>query len=111
MPCTPRPQGIVPIDTIIKGASAASTSDKVIIVAIDHHSRYVWASANKSNNASAAISLLSLVLKAVGHIEAVLTDNGTNYTSTVFTKYLKSNNIKHLRASAYHPQTVSSRFA
>ncbi len=41
----------------------------------------------------------------VGVPERILTDNGTNFTSRVFRKFLKDNNVRASHTTTYHPQT------
>ena len=37
--------------------------------------------------------------------EQVVSDNGPQFISDEFTKFLKSNGVKHFRSSPYHPAT------
>ena len=60
------PNDLWAIDTIVMGSAARDSSAKYIITVVDHHSRFVWASANKANTAAAAINVLSKAVDSVG---------------------------------------------
>jgi transposase InsO family protein len=101
------PLALFAMDTIVMGSAAKNTKAKYIQVLIDHHSRYVWAKSTKTNTAAAAISVLDDALKSVklAPNPRLLTDNGTNFRSKDFERYLKRHNIRHSFTSTYHPQT------
>ena len=60
---------------------------------------------DQKNTAVAAINALKSVITSVGSPKALLTDQGSNFMSNEFKNFLKKNNIRALRTSAYHPQT------
>jgi transposase InsO family protein len=95
----------IAMDTIVMGTSAKATKAKYIQVVIDHHSRYVWAKATPTNTAQAVVGVLENIFHNVGVPERILTDNGTNFTSRVFRKFLKDNNVRTSYTTTYHPQT------
>ena len=92
------------MDTIVMGSASNKTKAKYIQVIIDHHSRYVWAKATKTNTAQASIEVLQTAIKEVGPPERLLTDNGTNFKSNKFKKFLKEYHIKRSYTTSYHPQ-------
>jgi transposase InsO family protein len=83
------PNSVWGMDTIILGSAAASTACKYILTVVNHHSRYVWATATKQNTTDPAINFLKRLFEAVGTPTAILTDNGTNCTSNAFRKFLE----------------------
>ena len=93
------------MDTIVMGSVAKDTTAKYIQVVIDHHSRFLWAKATKTNTATDAINTLNDVFSLVTKPERLLTDNGTNFTSNAFKRFLQQHKIAHSFTSAYHPQT------
>jgi hypothetical protein len=98
---------LLAMDTIVMGSVAKISKAKYIQVLIDHHSRYVWAQATSTNTAAAAINLLknaSTTLTPPAN-SRFITDNGTNFISKEFNRFLKQHNIQHSYTSTYHPQT------
>ena len=93
------------MDTIVMGSVAKGTTAKYIQVVIDHHSRYLWAKATKTNTATDAINTLVGIFGEVAKPERILTDNGSNFTSNAFKRFLERNQITHSFTSTYHPQT------
>ena len=53
------PNEIWAMDTIVMGSVAKQTAMKYVITVVDHHSRYVWASAVKANTTTATLNVLS----------------------------------------------------
>ncbi|RWS00875.1 Retrotransposable element Tf2 protein type 1-like protein, partial [Dinothrombium tinctorium] len=98
------PMQLLAIDTIVMGSAASGTRAKYIILAIDHHSRYVWAVASSKNTTEVACKLLDGIFTNYGTPKALISDNGTNFTSSQFGSFLKRHNVKHHFTSAYHPQ-------
>jgi hypothetical protein len=105
LPTPDQPLELIAMDTIVMSSSALNTSAKFIQVVIDHHSRFVWAKATKTNTAQAAISTLEPIFKIFGSPKRILTDNGTNFRSRVFTKFLRNHKVKYSYTTTYHPQT------
>ena len=101
-----KPMKLIAIDTVVMGKIAKTTKSKYIQVVIDHHSRYVWAKATPTNTTTAAISALQSVFDAVPPSPEMklLSDNGKNFDSKEFAKFLKQFNIKHVFTTPYHAQ-------
>ncbi|CAF1169809.1 unnamed protein product [Rotaria sordida] len=53
----------------------------------------------------ATIDALSFLFTLYGLCEIILSNNGTQFTSTKFTEYCARNGIKHITASPGHPQS------
>ena len=84
---------------------------KYLIAFIDDHSRFI-VHAEYFNNASTENTILAfaLAIKRYGKPEAVLTDNGTQFTPArsekgLFTSFCESNGIRHILGRVHHPQT------
>ena len=69
------------MDTIVIGSDAKSTTAKYIQVIVDHHSRYAWGRATKTNTAEAAIAALKQAITESRPPKKLIVDNGTNYRS------------------------------
>jgi len=84
---------------------------KYLIAFIDDNSRFI-VHAEYFNNASTENTILAfaLAIKKYGKPEAILTDNGTQFTPArsekgLFTTFCESNCIKHILGRIHHPQT------
>ena len=66
-----RPMHIWACDFIVVGTAAAATSTKNILVVIDLHSRFVWATAIKAQTKEALISFMSQLFEAVQRTEVL----------------------------------------
>ena len=99
-----KPNRIWAMDCISMGCAANSTASKHILTTADLNSRHVWAVAVKTQTAEATISALSNLIDAIGKPEAILTANGTNFTSTRFKNFLTKHQIKHLLSPPHRSQ-------
>jgi hypothetical protein len=91
----------------ILGPLAKSDRDyKYIIILVDHFTKYVEASPLKEAHADdvANFFIMSGVLRH-GAIKRVLTDRGQNFCSRFANEVFDVFNVKHVRTTAYHPQT------
>jgi len=104
IPTPPIPLDLIAADTIVLGSAANNTRAKYIQVIIDHHSRYVWAYATATNTSSCLINIFGQLFRAIGFPKRLLTDNGTNYTSKQFQRFLSENHVIHSLTSTYYPQ-------
>ena len=84
---------------------------KYLIAFIDDHSRFI-VHAEYFNNASTENTLLAfaLAIKKYGKPDAILTDNGSQFTPArgekgLFTIFCEKNGIKHILGRIHHPQT------
>lgn len=88
------------MNTIVVGSESRNTAAKYIQVIVDHHSRYTWAQATKTNPAEAAVRVLDRTIKESGVPKKLILDNGTNR----FKNYAKSQGIQLAYISPYHSQ-------
>ena len=98
-----QPMETIAMDTIVMGAAANSTSAKFIQVAVDMHSRFVWATPTKRNTSRAIITLLDRIIASFGRPKRIITDQGRNFIGSELKKFLDSHEIGHSFISSYHP--------
>ena len=86
-------------------------TSKQLIAFIDDHSRFI-VHAEYFENATTENTILafSLAIQKYGKPEAILTDNGTQFTPArgekgPFTQWCESQGIKHILGRVHHPQT------
>ncbi|UYV62905.1 K02A2.6-like [Cordylochernes scorpioides] len=99
-----QPLQMIGCDTIVLGTAAANTKHKFIQVFVDHATRYLWAYPTITNTAQAVTQCLDKIIKSVNSINTILTDNGKNFISKEFNKFLSLQGIKHTYTSPYRPQ-------
>jgi len=80
---------------------------------IDDHSRFIVAMRiYKRQTQENVLSVLGTALKRYGHPQAIITDNGAQFTTrcdgcyTYLESYLALLDIKHLKTRVRHPQTI-----
>ena len=84
-----QPNKIWALDRIVLGSAANKTKAKYIQLIVDHHSRFVWAFATPKNTSATIINIMTGLIAALGTgPEALITDQGTNFTSKDFNQAL-----------------------
>lgn len=85
---------------------ASPFEGKVILVAIDSHSKWIEAFPMNGVVTSQVVIKLSHTLFAqFGIPEAVVTDNGPCFVSEEFEAFMVTNGVKHITLAPYHPST------
>ncbi|KAG0442508.1 Transposon Tf2-9 polyprotein [Dictyocoela muelleri] len=80
--------------------------DKNYLITItDHVSRYTKVFNTLKINSEKVIECFEKWISTFDFPEIVITDNGKQYTSKAFLRFLKNKNIKHRRTSPYNPQS------
>lgn len=84
---------------------AGPMNGAMILVAVDSHSKWIEAVPMQHATAESTITALREMFSRFGIPRTIVTDNGTQFTSETFAKFLSGNNVKHLRTAPYHPQS------
>jgi transposase InsO family protein len=78
-------------------------------VAVDDHSRYAYAEALADERGVTTVGFVERALAHLGtrgvHVQRILTDNGANYRSHVFSQFAAGHGIRLKRTRPYRPQT------
>ena len=89
---------------IVGPFSTAIGGFRFLLMCIDTATRWPEAIPIRSTTAKTIIAQLTNAFSRCGFPTAPISDNGTQFTGKVFTKWLKQHGIKHVRSSPYHPQ-------
>ena len=81
------------------------SGNKYILTRCDYATRYPEAIPLPSTEASRIAKELVTLFSRVGIPEEILTDQGTNFMSTLLQEIYRLLNISRIRTSPYHPQT------
>ena len=73
------------------------------LIAIDSYSKWVEAFPMNTTTAAKTIDVLRMWFAQFGLPEKIVTDNGPQYTSVEFSKFLKANGIEHRLVPSYKP--------
>jgi hypothetical protein len=76
-----------------------------IFTMIDYYSSFPEAFVIRDITSQALITRLSDVFARFGYPQCIVTDNGSQFVSTEFEKYLKECGIQHIRSSPYYPKS------
>lgn len=91
---------------IVGPLPASKQGNKYLLTFIDHFSRYAEAVPLADQTAeTTARAFVKYILTRHGVPERLLTDQGRNFTSELFTTTCKILGIKKLRTTAYHPES------
>jgi hypothetical protein len=75
---------------------------------VDLFSRYVYSIPMKSKTDKSALEAFKKIHKSIPDLKAIRSDNGSEFISIIFKKYLKDNDIKQVLSSAGNPQSNGS---
>ena len=84
---------------------AGPLQNKMFLILIDAHSKWVEAFPINSSTSAIVIDRLRTVFAQFGLPEMVVTDNGTCFVSDVFEQFLQLNGVKHTTSAPYHPSS------
>ena len=78
---------------------------RMYLLVIDAHSKWPEIVEMRSTTAYKTVEELRKLCAAYGLPEQVVSDNGPQFVSEEFTKFIKLNGIKHIKSAPYHPST------
>ena len=84
---------------------AGPFQNKIFLIVIDAHSKWLEVIVVPSTSSSNTIRALRTLFATHGLPEVVVSDNGTAFTSSEFQEFMKKNGIQHLRSAPYHPSS------
>ena len=76
---------------------------KLYLIVVDAFSKWIEVHIVNSTSSEATIEKLRTLFSIHGLPEQIVSDNATSFTSQAFQHFTKSNGIKHILTSPYHP--------
>ena len=76
---------------------------KMFLLIVDSHSKWIDVHITSTSTTAVTIEKLQLTFSSLGLPEILVTDNGSSFTSSEFTDFVKVNGIQHVRTVLYHP--------
>ncbi|KAL0178548.1 hypothetical protein M9458_027442, partial [Cirrhinus mrigala] len=97
---------------VVGPVERSRSGNRFMLVVTDYATRYPEVFPLKSIKAKYAATCLVQLFSRVGFPSEILTDQGTNFMSTLLKQVYKLLGIKSLRTTSYHPQTdgLTERF-
>ena len=85
---------------------------KMFFIMVDAHSKWPEVVTMTSTTAQHTIEALRSVFSHYGFPEQLVSDNGPQFTSDEFARYMKETGVKHILRSPYHPSSngLAERF-
>ena len=102
-PIVTRPFSDVAID-VVGPFPTAKGGYRFMLTCVDSASRWPEAFPVRTVTARTVIRCLTTVFTRWGFPEKLTSDNGSQFTSKAFTKWLREKGIAHARSTPYHPQ-------
>lgn len=76
---------------------------EMFLAVMDTYSRWLEVHIMKSIKSAATIEKLREMFATHGLPATLVSDNGSNFTSSEFQEFMKRNGIKHIKLAPYHP--------
>ncbi|XP_055489415.1 uncharacterized protein K02A2.6-like [Leucoraja erinacea] len=83
----------------------ASLDEENLLIVVDAHSKWIEAIRVRHTTSAATVRALRRLFATHGLPETVVIDNGTQFVSEEFARFLNSNNICHIQTSPKHPSS------
>ena len=84
---------------------AGPVEGKMLLVAVDAHSKWIDVAVVTSATSSVTIEKLRGMFATHGIPDVIVSDNGTVFTSDEFETFMTLNGIRHVKSAPYHPST------
>ncbi|XP_040062267.1 uncharacterized protein K02A2.6-like [Ixodes scapularis] len=84
---------------------AGPIENKMLLVVVDSHTKWIEVCVMRSATTEATIRELREMFSRFGLPRAIVSDNGTQFTSQQFGEFLERNHVEHLKTAPYHPQS------
>lgn len=84
---------------------AGPLGDKMFLVVIDAHSKWIEVFPVNSATAAATIENLRQLFAQFGIPDTIVSDNGPQFSAAEFREFCRSNAIRHSRVAPYHPSS------
>ncbi|XP_075732178.1 uncharacterized protein K02A2.6 isoform X2 [Rhipicephalus microplus] len=84
---------------------AGPIAGKMILVAVDAHTKWIEAVPVKHATTTSTITCLRAMFSRFGVPRTIVSDNGTQFSSQDFATFVAKNNIMHLKTAPFHPQS------
>ena len=78
---------------------------KMFMIVMDAHSKWPEVIEMPETTSGTTIKELRKLFASYGLPRQVVTDNGPQFTSNEFSVFMKSNGVKHIKCSPYHPSS------
>lgn len=78
---------------------------KMWLVIVDTYSKWIGVHMMSTSTSCATVEKLQETFAIHGLPEIVVSDNGSNFTSSEFREFMERNGIKHVRTAPYHPSS------
>ena len=78
---------------------------KMFLIVVDSHSKWFEVEMMPSITIEATIANLRDMFARYGIPQQLVSDNGSQFTSEEFCKFMKANGIKHTLVAPYHPRS------
>ena len=78
---------------------------RMFLIIVDAHSKWPEVEIMSSTTSTQTIDRLRTIFARYGVPAQVVTDNGPQFTSAEFQRFLKTNGIKHITTAPFHPAT------
>ena len=76
---------------------------EMLLIVIDAYSIWLEVHCMKSKTSNATIEKLREIFGTHGLPATLVSDNGSNFTSSEFEEFMRRNGIKHIKVAPYHP--------
>lgn len=83
----------------------AQKDDNNFLVIVDSYSKWPEIEITSSTTTERTIDLLEDKFNSYGYPEVIVSDNGVQFTSALFSEFCTARNIEHIRTSTYFPQS------